>query len=83
MPASTSILSLPLEDRPREKLERVGPGALTGMELLALILGVGEPCHGSALDLAGNLLRRFGDLAGLQQAGLRELTELGGIGEGA
>ena len=80
--ASTlSILSWPSEDRPREKLHRLGPGGLTSAELMAVVLGAGEPRSGNALDLSRILLQRFGDLGGLEQAGLHELQEVGGIGE--
>src|SRR5947208_13749900 len=44
----------PEHDRPRERLWRVGPAALTGQELLALLLGTG--CAGrDALVVAGEL----------------------------
>jgi DNA repair protein RadC len=81
MATSISILDLPPEERPREKLNRLGPCKLASAELLALVLGVGEPRSGSALDLAFRLLTRIGDLPRLQQAGLAELVEIGGIGE--
>src|SRR5439155_386824 len=47
-------------DRPRERLWAVGPAALTGQELLAIVLGTG--CAGrDALAVAGELQVR-GDL---------------------
>ena len=44
-----------LYDRPREKLERLGAGALGDNELLAIVLGHGR-ARASALDLANALL---------------------------
>src|SRR5260370_38542124 len=44
-------------DRPRERLWGVGPAALTGQELLAIVLGTG--CAGrDALVVAGDVLAR-------------------------
>ena len=61
-------------DRPREKLERLGPVALGDNELLAIVLG-----HGRALDLA-NAILAGGGLRALVRAGLGELRRLPGIG---
>ena len=61
-------------DRPREKLERLGPVALGDNELLAIVLG-----HGRALDLA-NAILAGGGLRALARAGLGELRRLPGIG---
>jgi DNA repair protein RadC len=48
-----------IDDRPREKLLRRGPSALTDAELLAIFLRTGT--HGkSAVDLARELLQDFG-----------------------
>ena len=51
-------------DRPREKLERLGAGALGDNELLALVLAGGSAAR-DALSLANELLHRFGGLRGL------------------
>jgi DNA repair protein RadC len=76
---TTASLRAPAE-RPRERLWSVGPAALTGAELLAILLGtggVGEPVASIAarlLDLADGSLRR---LAARPPA---ELLRLPGIG---
>jgi DNA repair protein RadC len=71
------IRDLPEEDRPRERLEREGPAALSNRELLALLVGTGD-ARGSALDLAGRLL---GDgLRGLRGASYAELRRERGVG---
>src|SRR6266567_2577183 len=47
------------QDRPRERFWAVGPAALTGQELLAIVLGTG--CAGrDALAVAGDLLAKCG-----------------------
>src|ERR1041384_3707559 len=47
------------QDRPRERFWAVGPAALTGQELLAIVLGTG--CTGrDALAVAADLLAKCG-----------------------
>lgn len=65
-------------DRPREKLERLGAGALGDNELLAIVLGHGR-AHASALDLANAVLGASG-LAALVRARHDDLTKVKGIG---
>lgn len=67
-----------LHDRPREKLERLGPGALGDNELLAVVLGHGR-ARASALDLA-NALLGAGGLRALSRARHEELRRQPGIG---
>ena len=74
-----TIRELPEEVRPRERLWREGPEALTETELLAVILRTGSR-EGSALDLAAYLLGFFGGLAGIAKAALEELSAVKGIG---
>ena len=52
------------DERPRERFERLGAGALTDAELVALVLGSGTR-GASALELAREALERRGGLAGL------------------
>ncbi len=68
------------EDQPRERLEHLGPSALSDAQLLAILLrtGTGEI---SALDLANKLLHTFGSLRGIEDASLKELCRLRGIGK--
>lgn len=67
-----------LHDRPREKLERLGPSALGDNELLAIVIGHGR-ANASALDLA-NALLASGGLRALVRARHGELRRLPGIG---
>ena len=57
-------------DRPREKLQRVGAGALGDNELLAIVLGHGR-ASASALDLANAVLARAGGAARSRPGALR------------
>ena len=67
-----------VHDRPREKLERLGPQALGDNELLAVVLGQGR-AHASALDLANALLAK-GGLREVLRARHEELRRVPGIG---
>ena len=66
-------------DRPREKLERLGAGALGDNELLALVLAGGSASR-DALSLANELLDRFGGLRGLTRAAGDDLRLVRGVG---
>jgi DNA repair protein RadC len=68
-----------LHDRPREKLQRLGASALGDNELLAIVLGQGQPDAG-ALDLANALLAAAGGVDGLARVRGEELTSIRGIG---
>jgi len=76
---AVAIGDLPAHERPRERLLRRGPEALSERELLALVLRQGR--HGeSALELAASLLADYGALAALAQARSEELSQRPGIG---
>lgn len=71
----------PEAERPREKLCKHGPEALTDAELLALVLRTGNATGGqSAIDLGRELLREFGDLRTLAGATITEICRLKGTG---
>ena len=74
-----SVLNLPPEERPRERLERYGAEIMSTAELIAVILGTGT--KGSpVLQLANELVSRFGSIKGLAEATLTELKEIRGLG---
>jgi DNA repair protein RadC len=59
--------------RPRERLIRDGPPALSDAQLLAIVIGSGTK-HRSALAIAELLVHSNGGLAGLARADLRALA---------
>lgn len=69
-----------VDDRPREKLLKRGPGALTDAELLAIFLRTGTPGK-SAVDLARELLHDFGSLKALLSADQQRFCLGNGLGE--
>ena len=70
----------PKAERPREKLLKCGPVALSDAELLAIFLRTG--CAGkSAVDLARDLLNSFGGLRPLLEAKKEEFCQARGLGE--
>ena len=74
------ISEWPADERPREKLLARGAQALSDAELLAIFLRIGIPGK-IAVDLARDLLTRFGSLRGLLKAGQEEFCEAKGLGE--
>jgi len=66
-------------ERPRERLLSQGPQALSDAELVALFLGTGVRGR-SALDVARELLARFGRVSRLLTAGQREVDAVPGVG---
>jgi len=66
-------------DRPREKLERLGPAGLGDNELLALILGGGVRGSG-ALELANRVIEFAGGLYGLTRTAVNDLRRVRGVG---
>ena len=66
-------------DRPREKLQRLGAGALGDNELLAIVLGHGR-ARTSALDLANAVLGAAEGAHGLVRTRYDELCAIAGIG---
>jgi DNA repair protein RadC len=77
--AGSGIGRWPAEDRPRERLYHKGAESLADAELLAIQLGAGlVGC--SAMDMARDLLSRYGSLSGLAGRGIAELAAVRGVG---
>ncbi|MCJ7432776.1 MAG: DNA repair protein RadC [Anaerolineales bacterium] len=74
------ITDLHEAERPRERLEQLGPQALSNAELIAILLRVGVPGE-NAVQVAQRLLQKFGGLSGLHRAPFEELVAQHGIGE--
>ncbi|MET3290414.1 JAB domain-containing protein [Brevibacillus fluminis] len=68
-----------IEERPRERLLRLGAQALSEAELLAILLRTGTEKENS-YQLSIRLLSSFHDLRGLSQASYDELVRIKGIG---
>lgn len=74
-----AITDWPENERPREKLMAQGAEALSDAELLAIFLRVGVTGK-SAVDLARDLLNKFGSLNGIYAASEKEISQVHGIG---
>ena len=69
----------PFDERPRERLLARGAAALSDAELVSLLLRTGAR-GSSALDLARDLIARFGGVAPLLAAAPREVATVHGVG---
>jgi len=76
---SFTVRDLPRQERPRERLQKFGPEALSAQELLALVIGRGIPKK-SVMNIAQELLAKFGNVKAISQATLEELSQVKGIG---
>src|SRR3989338_2940765 len=76
---STGIKSGPLDDRPREKLLKKGAKALSNSELLAILLRTGTPGV-SAIDLARDVLKKFGTFRNMTHTDVRDWKDFKGLG---
>lgn len=78
--AALSFKELPADERPREKLQLRGPGALSNAELLAIILNTGSQGE-SVMALAQRILvDGGGGLRGLMRRDLDGLVGVRGLG---
>ncbi len=68
------------QDRPRERFWAVGPGALTGQELLAILLGTGTRGQDALAVAAAILARADGSLRRLATRPWAELARISGVG---
>ena len=77
---STRLKDLPKEDRPQERLERLGAPALADRELLAMIIRSGTSKK-DVLTLADEMLTKAGSLSGLLRWDVSDFQEITGIGK--
>ncbi|HXG27771.1 MAG TPA: DNA repair protein RadC [Nevskiales bacterium] len=73
------IRAWPVDERPRERLLTRGAAVLSDAELIAIFLRTGLPGK-SAVELARELLARFGGLRGLLNADAATLCACPGLG---
>ncbi len=73
------IRELPLDERPRERLAKLGAGALSEAELIAILLRTGVK-GANAVDVARQLLLKFQTLGTLARCSVKEIASVKGIG---
>ncbi len=76
---STAVREMPEDERPRERLARLGPEALRDAELLAVLFRTGTRELG-AVALAEKLLQHFKTVRAISRASLEELQQVKGLG---
>ena len=77
--AQLKIREMPQAERPREKLAAHGSAALTNPELIAILLRTGV-IGTNAIEVARELLERYGSLTGLSRCSVDELSKIRGVG---
>lgn len=78
MPGSR-IQDMPYDQRPREKLALLGPGALANDELMALFISTGMKGV-SAIQIGRNLLQKYGSIGALGALSVSHLAKEKGLG---
>ncbi|MGE9269068.1 MAG: RadC family protein, partial [Verrucomicrobiales bacterium] len=76
---SQVIRDLPSDERPREKMARLGAGALSAAELLAIFLRTGTKGR-SAIEIGRDLVEKHGSIGALGRLGIKELSQEHGLG---
>jgi len=73
------LMDQPRSERPRERLAEHGPDSLSPAELVAILLRTGLKGV-NVLEVARQLVGRYGTLTRLAQAGIEDLQSVRGIG---
>ena len=73
------ISDLAADDRPRERLEKLGPASLAKAELLAILLRVGVRGE-NVVQVSERLLSKYKGITGLHRAPFEELVNEHGLG---
>ena len=74
-----TVRDLPVYERPRERLLKLGVEAMSTQELLAIIMGRGIKGH-SVLSIVQELFNRFGNLKNMSMASIADFDAVKGIG---
>lgn len=76
----TMLRNWPNESRPRERLIKEGVASLSDAEILAIVLRTGT--HGkSVVQLAQELINKFGGVRGLLACDYQQLSSIKGLGQ--
>jgi DNA repair protein RadC len=78
-PSNCRIHDMPFDQRPREKLARLGPAALDNAELMALFISTGTKGR-SAIDIGRELVAKYGSIGALGGLPVAELAKEKGLG---
>jgi len=73
-----TIKDLKEDERPRERLAKLGPQSLTNAELLGILLRVGLVGE-TAVQVGQRLLNTFGGISGIHRASLEDLQNQKGV----
>jgi DNA repair protein RadC len=76
---SFTINDLPSSERPRERMQILGPASLSDQELLEAVLAMGGGGE-SVVKTAQRLLGNFNNMQGIAEASIEELRKVRGIG---
>src|SRR5208282_5963873 len=79
MTSGLRLKDQPPGERPRERLVERGPDALSHAELIAILLRTGLK-GANAVEIGGQLLKKFGTLQALARTSLDDLKSVKGIG---
>lgn len=79
-PVHRRVRDMVASERPQERLERLGPSALSDRELLAMILRSGPPGM-DVVTMSGQLLDQAGSLPKLLKWSAEDFMEIRGIGK--
>ncbi len=74
-----TVHDIPIDDRPRERLQNRGAESLSTSDLIAILLRTGTK-RDNVMELANKLLLKYGGLGGLMSAGFHELCTEYGLG---
>lgn len=74
-----TLKDLNVNERPRERFNSIGQGNLLDIELLAIILGSGGKGV-TAVDLARQILNKFGNFSSLLSADVEQLIKFKNVG---
>ena len=66
------ISDMEINERPRERLVKVGPGSISNYELFAILLRTGTAGE-NVIDLSKRILNSYGGLRGLKKITFEEL----------